>query len=138
VTRAAVEDVEPDPGRARDFLAQAKIFLADADQPATHAESAVVLYWQTCVSAMDAILAARGRRIGPGVGSHAVRVESAAAILGAGYNELFERLDEWRRERNDVSYAAITTPAADVAAMQTDARDIVDAAAGFLDATQTR
>jgi hypothetical protein len=130
--RAEIEDIEPDPGRARDFLAAARTFLADADRPTTHPESTVVLYWQACVSALDAILAAQGRRVGHGAGSHSVRVEGAAAILGARYDELFERLDEWRRERNDVSYAAVTPPAADVAAMQTDTRDIVEAAVTFV------
>ena len=61
-----------------------------------------------------------------------MRVEGTAAILGGGYDDLFERLDEWRRERNDVSYAAITPPAADLAAMQADARDVVAAATTFL------
>ncbi len=132
--RALIENVDPDLARAHDFLVGARVFLMDADATATHKESSVVLYWQACISAMDAILTASGQRVGHGVDSHAVRVEGAAAILGAGYTELFERLDEWRRERHDVSYAALTPAAADVAAMQTDARDVVGAAATFLDA----
>jgi len=60
------------------------------------------------------------------------RVRATASVLGAGFTELFVRLDEWRRERHDVSYAAITPSAADVAAIQADARDVVAAAEGHL------
>jgi hypothetical protein len=129
MTRAQVETVEPDAGRARDFVAQARRFLEDAERETTHLESAVVLYWNGCVSAMDAILAARGLRVGRGEDSHAVRVETVRDVLGGGFGDLVDRLDEWRRERHDVSYAAISPSAAVVAAMQADARDIVAAAA---------
>ena len=50
------------------------------------------------------------------------------AILGEGFADLFDRLDVWRRERNEVSYAAVTPSAADVAAIQIDARDVLAAA----------
>lgn len=56
--RAAIENVEPDPDRARDFLAQQRFFWGTATGSPTHAESSGVLYWQACVSAMDAILTA--------------------------------------------------------------------------------
>ena len=128
MTRAEVEPVEPDFDRALDYVAQAKRFLIDAERDSTHLESAVVLYWSVCISAMDALLAAAGLRIGRGQDSHAVRVETARELLGAGFHDLCDRLDEWRRERHDVSYAAITPAAGDVAAMQGDARDILAAA----------
>lgn len=82
---------------------------------------------------MDAVLAAGGLRIGSGEDSHAVRIDAAFSVLGGGFGDLRERLDEWRRERHGVSYRAITPAAADVAAMQTDARDIVAAAEDHLD-----
>jgi hypothetical protein len=127
MTRAEIEPVEPDPARARDFIVQARRFLADADGT-MHPESAVVLYWNACISSMDAILATSGKRVGSGEQSHAVRVAGTRALLGQGYAELFDRLDEWRRARHEVSYAAITPPAADVAAIQEDARDVLVAA----------
>jgi hypothetical protein len=133
MTRAQVETVEPDAGRARDFVAQAHRFLDDAERETTHLESAVVLYWNGCVSAMDAVLAASGLRVGRGEDSHALRVEAVRDVLGGGCGDLVDRLDEWRRERHDVSYAAITPSAAVVAAMQVDARDIVAAAALHLE-----
>ena len=132
MTRAEAEPVEPDVERARDHLAQAKRFLVDAERDSTHLESAVVLYWSVCISAMDALLAAAGLRIGRGEDSHAVRVETARRILGAGFGELCDRLDEWRRERHGFSYAAITPAAADVASMQADAGDILAAAEDFV------
>jgi hypothetical protein len=128
VTRAEAEPVEPDFEHARDYLAQAKRFLIDAERDSTHLESAVVLYWSVCISAMDALLAAAGFRIGRGQDSHVVRVETVRQVLGAGFGDLCDRLDEWRREHHDVSYAAITPAASDVAAMQADAREILAAA----------
>jgi hypothetical protein len=92
VTRAEAEPVEPDFERAGDYIAQAKRFLADAERHSTHLESAVVLYWSVCISAMDAL----------------------------------------PRERHDVSYAAITPGAGDVAALQADARDILAVAEDFV------
>jgi hypothetical protein len=132
VTRAEAEPVEPDFDHAGDYIAQAKRFLSDAERSSTHLESAVVLYWSVCISAMDALLAAAGLRIGRGEDSHAVRVETTREVLGAGFSDLCDRLDEWRRERHDVSYGAITPPASDVAAMQADARDILAAADDFV------
>jgi hypothetical protein len=132
MSRAEVQPVPADPGRAKDFLAQARRFLEDAEGQGVHLESAVVLYWNACISAMDAVLTVEGRRVGSGDHAHAVRIAAAGAVLGAGYSDLFERLDEWRRERHDVSYAAVTPSIAVVAALQTDARDIVAAAATHL------
>ena len=126
--RASVEAVDPDPDRAREFITAAAKFLADADRDSTSLESAVVLYWQACISALDAILSAYGQRVGQGTHSHAVRVEAAAALAGSGYADLFARLDEWRRERAEVSYAALVPAAADVAAMQADTREALETA----------
>ena len=128
MTRAELEPVEPDATRAREFVAQARLFLADAERETTHLESAVILYWSACISSMDALLAIDGLRVSSGEDSHAVRVEGARRVLGAGYRDLTDRLDEWRRERHGVSYAAITPGEADVAAMRADARDILEAA----------
>lgn len=128
MTRAEIQFIDPDPARARDFIDQARRFLADAERDTTSLEGAVLLYWSTCISSMDAILAATGRRVGSGEDSHAVRVEAARGVLGGGYEELFERLDEWRRTRHGVSYAAITPSSADVSGIQGDARDVLAAA----------
>lgn len=128
MTRAEIESVDPDAGRAGDFVAQARTLLEDADRATTHLASAVILYWNACISAMDAVLAIEGLRVGSGEESHTVRVEEVSRILGSGHADLFDRLDEWRRQRHRVSYAAVTPAAADVAAMQADARDVLAAA----------
>jgi hypothetical protein len=125
---AGVNRVDPDRGRARDFIVAAERFLADAEQTA-HQESAVVLCWQACLSSLDAILAVEGLVVGSGEGGHRIRIEVVRDLVGKGYAELFDRLDEWRRERNDVSYAAITPADAAAAAMMGDTRDVVALAA---------
>jgi hypothetical protein len=84
VTRAEAEPVEPDFERARDFIAQAKRFLSDAERGSTHLERAVVLYWSVCISAMDALLTATGLRIGRGQDSHAVRITTTRQVLRRG------------------------------------------------------
>ncbi len=124
LSSAEVRDVDPDPSRAREFLAQAKRFLEDAEGDLS-LESAVVLLWNACIAAMDSLLTFEGLRVGSGDGSHALRVATARGAAGSGYSELFDRLDEWRRERADVSYAALTPSAAVVAAMTDDAREII-------------
>ena len=132
MSRAELESVPADSRRSQDFLAQAHRFLEDADRKGVHLESAVVLYWNACISAMDAILTGAGYRVGTGDHAHALRVEAAGSLLGDGYRDLIERLDEWRRQRHNVSYAAVTPSASVVAAIQADARDIVAAAATHL------
>jgi hypothetical protein len=76
---------------------------------------------------MDAALTFSGLRVTSGALGHAARVQACARVLGAGYAELFVRMDEWRRERGDVSYAAVQPSAAAVNAMEADARDLVAA-----------
>jgi hypothetical protein len=127
VTNAEIENVEPDSHRALEFLKQAKTFLADAGKEDIALESAVVLQWNACISAMDAALTHAGLRVTSGAYGHGVRVRAAESVLGAGYEELFERMDVWRRERGDVSYAAVQPSGASVDAMESDARDLVAA-----------
>jgi hypothetical protein len=53
---AEIEEVDADPERAREFLSQAKTFLKDAAKEDLSLESTVVLYWNACISGMDAVL----------------------------------------------------------------------------------
>lgn len=132
MSTAGIQSVDPDGERAREFLGQAKIFLADASKADVAMESAVVLQWNACISAMDAALTYAGLRVTSGVGGHAARIEACASVLGAGYRELLDRMDVWRRERGDVSYAAVQPSAAAVESMETDARDLIAAVDEFL------
>src|SRR5437868_825958 len=76
MTRAEAERVEPDQRRAEEFLTQAGRFFADAERETTALESAVVLFWSACLSAMDAVLAREGWRIGRGDESRRLRIET--------------------------------------------------------------
>lgn len=106
MTGARVEPVPPDPATARVFLNQAEEFLADAEQPAIGQQSRQILLWQACISMLEALLLAAGRRITPGAGGHMRRLQEGDRVLGCRQSELFERLDLHRDVRNDVSYAA--------------------------------
>ncbi len=46
--------------------------------------------------------------------------------------EIEKRVDFWRRDRADVSYAAVQPSAVSVSALQNDARDLVAAAEHFV------
>lgn len=132
MSTAEIEDVEPDSERAVEFLEQARTMLRDADREDISRAGSVVLYYQACLSAMDAVLTAAGRRVTSGTDSHRVRIDAVAALVGGGYADLMERMDEWRRERGGVSYAALVPSAASVAALQADAHDVVAAAGEFV------
>src|SRR6266571_611774 len=106
------------------FLRQAKKFVEDGDADIALA-STVVLCYQGCLSAMDPILAAAGRRVTSGTESHVVRIRECRGLLGNAYADLLDRMDEWRRERGDVSYGALDPSAKSVAALQSDARDLL-------------
>lgn len=107
MARAELSEIPPDADRAAEFLQQARSFLRDGEQDGTSLAGAAVLYYQACLAAIDAVLTSAGRRVGAGEEAHIVRIEAGAALLGGGYTELFERLDEWRRQRHDASYAAV-------------------------------
>jgi len=132
VTTAEIDYVDPDVTRATEFLDQAQRILADAERPDLSFSGSTVLYYQACLSAMDAVLTAAGRRVTSGIDSHRVRIREVAALIGGGYEDLMERMDEWRRDRGEVSYAAVEPPAASVAGLQADARDMVAAASEFV------
>ena len=130
--QAEIERVDPDLSRGREFIEQASRMLRDGDDPDISLAGSVVLYYQACLCAMDAVLAAAGSRVTSGINSHRVRIHEVAALLGDGYGDLADRMDEWRRERSGVSYAAVEPSAASVAALQQDAREMVEAAARFV------
>lgn len=133
MSRAQVEQVTPDLERGRQFLAQARLFLRDADTSTLGAASSFFLYYQAALAGLDALLASRGHRVTSGEESHRVRIEAAAALAGAGHEELFERLDVWRADRHAVSYAALDPTAAAVDALRTDVHDLLDVVARLLD-----
>jgi hypothetical protein len=106
MTDARVDTIYADRHGAREFLAQADRFLADAAIDGLSAESQSVLLHNATISACDAILQAVGLRVTPGDRSHALRLESALQRLPQDTEELFESLDASRERRNEASYAA--------------------------------
>lgn len=65
MTDARVEPIPADPASARIFLDQAERVLADADGPIS-LDSKQLLYWQACISMLEAILLTAGRRVTAG------------------------------------------------------------------------
>lgn len=122
MTEARVERVHADRVTARDFLAQAKEFFADARRPDLHAASCAVLLHNATVAACDAIPQAAGLRVTPGDRSHVLRLETALEQLDGDTEELLERLDASRERRNEASYAAAFVSQASIA----DAREATE------------
>ena len=134
MTRAEIETVYPDEIRAREFIEQARVFFADAENPIVSGAGSFFLYYQACLAGMDALLAAAGSRVTSGEESHRVRIADAARLAGPAHSNLFERLDVWRADRNQVSYAAVDPPGASVGALRADTRDLLTAIAALLGA----
>jgi hypothetical protein len=132
MSRAEARDVPVDRDRARLFIEAADEFYADAQQAGTSLNGSAILYYQTCVSAMKAVLAAAGRDVGGGDAGHVVMIGETNGILGDAYTDLLTRVSEDRRERNDVSYAAVRATPLAVEAMRSDARELIDAARVFV------
>lgn len=68
---------------------------------------------------------AAGSRVTSGEESHRVWIEEAGRLAGPAYADLFERLDVWRADRNQVSYAALEPSGGAIVALRTDARDLL-------------
>ncbi len=77
MTEARVEEVYEDRVRAREFLDQADLLLADAGKDRLSSPSQAILLHNATVCACDAILQAAGLRVTPGDRSHILRLETA-------------------------------------------------------------
>lgn len=106
MTDARVEEVYTDRVRAHEFLAQAELFLADADADKLSSEGRNVLLHTATGCACDAILQGVGLRVTSGESAHILRIETALSQLGGDTEELLESLDASRERRNEASYSA--------------------------------
>lgn len=106
MSQARVEKVYADRVRASEFLAQAEMFVADADTATISEASQAVLLHNAAVCACDAILQASALRVTSGDRSHALRLETALDQIDGDTDELLERLDASRERRNEASYGA--------------------------------
>jgi hypothetical protein len=132
VTEARAEPVPADPATARIGLDEAERFLSDGDEPALSEESRHLLYWQACLSLLDAVLLAGGRRVTSGAGGHMLRLSETHAVLGANHPDLFERLDLHRGRRHDVSYRGAVSSAEDTAALRGAAEELLELAREYV------
>jgi hypothetical protein len=132
VTEARIENVYADLYGAREFLAQARAFLADSAIKGLTSESQAVLLHNATISACDGILQAAGLRVTPGDRSHILRLETALDQLPIDTEELLERLDASRERRNEASYAAGIVAQASVADAREAATELVELAEQFL------
>lgn len=123
MTRARAEYVPADPTTARVFLDQAERFLADADGVAP--ASVQILCWQACISAMEAVLLMAGRRVSAGDGAHVLRLREAEKQIDDDHSDLFERLNDHRELRHDVSYHAGVISEQEAESTRRDAAEII-------------
>lgn len=123
MTRARAEYVPADPMTARVFLDQAERFLADAEGVAP--ASVQILCWQACISALEAVLLMAGRRVSAGDGAHVLRLREAEKQIDDDHSDLFERLNEHRELRHDVSYHAGVISEQEAESTRSDAAQIV-------------
>jgi len=116
VTEARLERIEPDPWLASAFLDRANQFAVDGARTGLAVESRQILLHNAVIAACDSVLAITGHEVVGSDGGHQLRLQKVERILGD-HGVLFERLDELRATRNQVSYAAapVLLPEADEA-----------------------
>lgn len=131
MTDARVEKVHEDRIRAREFVAQAELLLADADTPALSGPARTILMHNATVCACDAILQAAGLRVTSGTRAHVLRLETALDQLEDDTEELLERLDASRERRNEASYAAGFVPQASMIDAREATAEVVELARIF-------
>jgi hypothetical protein len=114
MTEARVRKVPQDRIGAREFLAQAQIFMRDAGVEELSNEGRQLLLHQVAISACDAILLASGLQVTGGDGAHLLRLERALAELPGDVDELLDTLDASRARLAEASYRAGPVPQASV------------------------
>lgn len=130
MTSARAEYVPADPATARVFVDQAERFLEDADGMAP--ASVQILCWQACISAMEAVLLIAGRRVTAGDGAHVLRLREAEKQVDGDRSDIFERLNDHRELRHDVSYHAGVISEQEAESTRRDASEIVAIARAML------
>ena len=125
MTDARTERVPPDPVTARIFLERADSFLQDGDRGGLTLDTRQIVYWQACISAMEAVLLSDGVRVTSGAGGHVLRLAEAHRALGNQHYDLFERLDVQRDTRHEVSYYAGVVTEGQVEALRTATAELL-------------
>ena len=133
MTDARVEMVSADAATARVFLDRAEGFLSDAAGGGMTASGRQILLWQACMSAMEAVLLAAGRRVTGGDGSHVLRLEETQRRMGTEHLDLFERLDTHRELRHEASYPLGVVSENETETTRQDAERLLEAARHFVE-----
>lgn len=134
MTRAKVQQVEPDSVAAAELIAQARAHLASARLEGIDAQSAYGIAYQAALKAMVAALLADGLRVGSGAGGHIVTIERAGERLDLD-PAVAARIDHLRRTCHRVFYDGDEVSELELEGALADAESVVAAAAEAVDAT---
>lgn len=131
MTRARVQDVPPDPGRARDLVEKARGHLQDLGGKRIGPASGYLLAYQACLDCMTATLLASGKRIRAGAGGHVEMIRAIRQQVPAKTN-LLDELDASRAERNRVAYEGEDPSDSEVTALAEVASQLIDIASAHI------
>jgi hypothetical protein len=132
MTRARVQDVSPDHGRARDLVEKARGHLGDLGGGRIGSASGYLLAYQACLDCMTAILLASGKRVRAGAGGHVEMIRAVQQEVSA-RADLLDELDASRAERNRVAYEGEDPSDSEVAALAEIATQLVDVASAHIE-----
>lgn len=133
MTEARIEPVPPDPATARIRIKDAERYLVDGSRHGLSEESRQLLYWQACLSSLDAVLLTAGARVASGEGGHRLRLVETDRILGGNHPELFEELDAQRARRNAVAYGGAPSSATETSALREAVTQLLELARQFVE-----
>lgn len=132
MTEARLRKIPADRMGAREFIAQARIFMSDAHVSGISNEGRQLLLHQTAICACDAILLACGLQVTGGDGAHMLRLEHALEQLPDDADELLDTLDASRARRVEASYRAGFVPAASVEEAEEATLELLERAERFV------
>lgn len=125
MAQAELEQIEEDALLAADYLDRARAFQVDAAVAALSVETRLLLLHSATIAACDAALVGCGLRVRGSDGGHRLRIDEAERLLPDAEPGLFDRLDDARMSRNNVSYAVGMVPAADMEESTSAVRDLI-------------
>ena len=130
---AAVDLVPPDLDEAEQRLAQARRHHDSGRLEDVDGESSYILLYSAAHKAASAVLLAAGRRITGGENAHALLLREARRLLPPERSTLLDRLDQARRQRNRVAYAAEEVSRAQLRSLLAATGELIEAAQQFVD-----
>jgi hypothetical protein len=126
--RAEVDLVRPNFEAAAFLLEQAAGHIASAGIEGVDPASAYILLYEGARKAIDAVLAAAGRRVTSGIGAHVKYLTEARSQLGSDHATLVARVDAARQIRHDVSYRSRSVTQSEIEGVRAAARETLEVA----------